>query len=122
MKKPPTRVERQHVYLTYRELFSGKNAHVRTKKDIIGTIQACSTTKPSTTIQPKRRTISILRSLLDNHVFDTEGQGRIEFPELWLNRPRDDQARTECGTSHSELIKLEDFEQTLLPQASQQGT
>lgn len=119
MKRPPTRVERQRAYLRYREVFSGNNALVRTKKDIIDAIQASSTSEPSAIQHRHRRTISILRSLLESQVFQLEEQAKKEFPELWLKIPKGNE--TLPHSNSTQLIKLEDFE-TNLTQAKPQST
>lgn len=119
MKRPPTKVERQHTYLRYREVFSGKRALVRTKKDILDAIQASAMTEPSAIQHPKRRTISILRSLLERQVFQLEEQAREEFPELWLKISEGNEALPQGDPS--QLIKLEDFETEHLPQARPQS-
>jgi hypothetical protein len=119
MKPPPTRIERQHAYLRYRKVFSGRSALVRTKKDILAAIQAFSASEPSAVQLPKRKTISILRSLLEQQVFQLDEQARKEFPELWLKIPEGNEALPQRDPS--QLIKLEDFETNILPQARLQS-
>lgn len=119
-KRPPTRIERQHVYLRYREVFTGKNALLRTKKDIISAIEALNTSKPLAIQHQKRKTISILRTLLEAQIFQSEEQAREEFPELWLQTPKRNKAFTRGEVS--QLIKLEDFENDILPQSRPQST
>lgn len=120
LKPPPTRIERQHIYLRYREVFTGQNALLRTKKDIVGAIEASTTSKPSAIQHQKRKTISILRALLEGQIFQSEEQARNEFPELWLKTPKGNKAFP--GGEASQLIKLEDFENNILPQSRPQST
>jgi hypothetical protein len=125
---PSAKIERQSVYLAYRELFSGKNALVRNKKAILSIIRATPTVKPLVGQHLKRKTIPILKSLLDNRIFEQEEQARREFPELWSKSSEDRQpSKTliQHNTALKDLVKHEDSGQKLnaesLPHASLHG-
>lgn len=77
------KVERQRVYLTYRKLFTGKNARVRKKKAILRIVQSSPTSEPLDEQHLKQKTIPILRSLLNDRVFEIEEAAKIDFPEVW---------------------------------------
>jgi len=85
----PTKVERQRVYLAYRKLFTGKNARVRKKKAILRIVQASPTSEPLDEQHLKQKTIPILRSLLNDRVFEIEEAAKIDFPEVWTT-PREE--------------------------------
>lgn len=107
---PPAKIERQRVYLAYRELFSGNNAFVRHNKVILSIIKASQIGTPLTGQRLKRKTVPILRSLLNDRVFELEEQARKEFPELWLNSSQDrisNKTLTEHTATPEELVKHE---------------
>lgn len=79
----PNKVERQRVYLAYRKLFSGQNARVRSKKAIHRIVRAQPISEPLDEQDLKQRTIPILRSLLNDRVFEIEEAAKVDFPGLW---------------------------------------
>jgi hypothetical protein len=101
---PSAKAERQSVYLAYRELFSGKNALVRNKKAILNIVRATPTIKPPVGQHFKRKTIPILRALLNDRIFEQEEQARKEFPEFWL-KSSDDRQPSKTPIQHNTAPK-----------------
>lgn len=77
--------ERKHVFLAYREVFTGKNALVRKKKAIRNLVfrHHWPTYEKSVEIS-EINVVRILKSLLEDHVFESEEYASKEFPELFV--------------------------------------
>ena len=119
---PTVRVERRRVYVTYRKLFSGRNALVRAKKTILKIIHTSPTFRPFAGQKLDSKTISILKSLHSDRVFELEEVAKKEFPELWSKTSPDSKAPTKYDPTHLKPTKLEETEGTNVPQVSLHGT
>ena len=118
------KVERRRVYVAYRKLFSGTNALVRKKKAILKILQTSPTFKPFAGQHLESRTISILKSLLKDHVFELEEAAKREFPELWSKTSPDSKALTTCDLTQLKPTKLQESREEAcqsLPQANPYG-
>jgi hypothetical protein len=84
-----TRVQRRCAYSTYRELFTGKNACVRKSRAIRSIILRHSAVSKTTTGDcPLDKIVPILKSLLNDRVFESEEQAKRLFPELFPKLPK----------------------------------
>jgi hypothetical protein len=80
--------DRQRVFLVYRELFNGTNAAIRKTKSIRSIVLSHAPTLQISTVDTHLDTvISILKSLLNDRVFESEEQASKFFPELFLDSP-----------------------------------
>jgi hypothetical protein len=78
--------DRRQVFLTYRELFTGKNVR---KKKVIRKIllKHLPDSKASASDAYINDTVSILKSLLEDRVFQSEEQANEHFPDLFKGSP-----------------------------------
>jgi hypothetical protein len=80
--------DRQRVFLAYRELFNGTNAAVRKTKAIRSIVLSHTPASQVSTADTHLDTvISILKSLLNDRVFESEEQASKFFPELFPDSP-----------------------------------
>jgi hypothetical protein len=81
-----TKVERQHVYTTYREYFHGKPSRAWKRKALCKIILKHETV-PGMTVDDSHvnRIVPVLKALLKDHVFQSEDQAKREFPGLFLS-------------------------------------
>lgn len=82
--------ERRCAYLTYRDTFCGSKARVRNRKVIRSIVLkhwAQSGVTPDE--QHLTKTISALKALLKDRVFELEKLARKEFPDLFAKSPAD---------------------------------
>ena len=80
--------ERQRVYLTYRDTFCGSKARVRDRK-VIRSIVLKHWAQSGTSLDEQHlgTTITVLKALLKNRVFEFERQAREAFPDLFAKPP-----------------------------------
>lgn len=83
-----TEKERQFMYLTYRGLFCGSKARVR-NREVIRSIVLKHLCQSGNDVhkQHLERTISILKTLLKDRVFEFERTARRTFPDLFAKTP-----------------------------------
>jgi hypothetical protein len=80
--------DRQRVFLVYRELFSGRNAAVRKTRAIRNIVLSPALGLKVSAADTRLDTIiSILKSLLNDRVFESEEQASRFFPELFPVSP-----------------------------------
>ncbi|KAF2818257.1 hypothetical protein CC86DRAFT_375929 [Ophiobolus disseminans] len=80
--------DRRQVFLTYRELFTGKNVQVRKKKAIRKILlNHLPGLKESAGDAYINDIVSILKSLLEDRVFQSEEQASKHFPDLFTRPP-----------------------------------
>lgn len=78
-----TKEERQRVFSTYREVFTGDTARVRKKKAIRSIVQKHSlSSKVLLGDREIEKLVPIHRALLHDRVFESEELASKEFPEL----------------------------------------
>ncbi|KAH6613074.1 hypothetical protein C7974DRAFT_405121 [Boeremia exigua] len=88
MALQPSRAD-QYIYLTYRDTFCGSKARVRDRKVIRNIVLkhwAQSGTPPDE--QHLDKTISVLKTLLKDRVFEFERRARKAFPDLFAKSPQ----------------------------------
>jgi hypothetical protein len=78
--------DRRQVFLTYRELFTGKNVRKRkTIRKIL--LNSSPDLKESAGDAYIRNIVSVLKSLLEDRVFQSEEQASKHFPDLFTRPP-----------------------------------
>lgn len=77
------------MYLTYRDLFCGSKARVRNRK-VIRSIVVKHLGQSGTVVhkQHLEKTIDILKTLLEDRLFEFERAARKIFPDLFAKSPR----------------------------------
>jgi hypothetical protein len=78
--------DRQHVFFTYRELFTGKNVRKRKaiRKILLNHLPDLKESAGDAYIN---NTVSILKSLLEDRVFQSEDEASKHFPDLFTGPP-----------------------------------
>jgi len=86
--------DKRRVFLAYRTVFTGPSAHIRKSKKVREVIQQH---KNSFQVLIKDvgfdNVLDILKTLLDQRVFESELKAKIVFPELFLSTPARDVQR-----------------------------
>jgi hypothetical protein len=114
-----TPAERRRVFLAYRTIFNGTNAHIRKTKKVREVVQSHSKSfEPLIRDLDFDKVVDVVKSLLDQSIFESELQAKIAFPELFRSSPARDVQRSasEVDAARSEAEALE-----VLSSASEQG-
>jgi hypothetical protein len=114
-----TPTERRRVFLAYRTIFNGANAHLRKTKKVREVVQSHSKSfEPLIRDLDFEKIVDVVKSLLDQTIFESELQVKIAFPELFRSSPARDIQRSasEVGAARSEAKALE-----VLSSVSEQG-
>lgn len=78
------RTERQRVFSTFRDVFTGKNAHLRKEKAIHGLVlQYWSSRKSLVGDCGIHKAVRIIKALLNGRIFELEVRASKEFPDLF---------------------------------------
>jgi hypothetical protein len=83
-----TKTQQRSVYLACRAIFTGQKAHLRKQKLVRKEL-----TNHLSVLQPLMRelgtekVVTILRALLEKHVFESELRAKQEFPDLFRSSP-----------------------------------
>lgn len=110
---PYSQADKRRVFLAYRAIFIGKNAHLRRHKKVV---ELVNSHKPS--FDPLIRDfgvskiVEILKILLDARIFESELRAKVEFPELFRSSPVREVQRTQSENDaiRSESQALEEIE------------
>lgn len=119
---PAVKVERRRVYVAYRKLFSGRNALVRKNNAILKIVRTSPTFQPLAGQDLESTTVPIIKSLLNDRVFELDEAARKDFPELWLEPSQDSKAPMKCDSTHSKPDKLEKPGKASVPHFDLHGT
>lgn len=114
-----TPAERRRVFLAYRTVFNGTNAHIRKIKKVREVVQSHNKSfEPLIRDLDFDKVVDVVKSLLDQSIFESELQAKITFPELFRSSPARDVQRSasEVDAARSEAEALE-----VLSSASEQG-
>jgi hypothetical protein len=113
-----TPAERRRVFLAYRTVFNGTNAHIRKIKKVREVVQSHKSFEPLIRDLDFDKVVDVVKSLLDQSIFESELQAKITFPELFRSSPARDVQRSasEVDAARSEAEALE-----VLSSASEQG-
>jgi hypothetical protein len=83
--------DKRRVFLAYRTVFTGPNAHIRKSKKVQEVIQQH---RQSFELLIKdfgfNKVVDIVKALLDQRVFESELKAKIVFPELFRSSPARD--------------------------------
>ena len=86
----------RRVFLAYRTVFTGPQAHIRRSKKIREVIeQHESSFKPLIKDFGLNKVVDIVKALLDQRVFESELKAKVAFPELFQTSPARDVQRNE---------------------------
>jgi hypothetical protein len=86
----------RRVFLAYRTVFTGPNAHIRKSKKVREVIeQHRESYKPLIRDFGFDKVADIVKTLLDQRVFESELKAKIAFPELFKTSPARDVQRNE---------------------------
>ena len=104
-----TPAERRRVFLAYRTVFNDTNAHIR-KTKVREVVQSHSKSfKPLIRDLDFEQVVDVVKSLLDQSIFESELQAKIAFPELFRSWTARDVQRSasEVDAARSEAEALE---------------
>lgn len=115
-------VDRRRVYLACKAIFTGNNAQLRKQKKIRELVE-----RRRTSLGPLigdfgiQGVVDILRGLLDDRIFQSELNAKVEFPELFLSSPERDIQRAEsenhaaqsAAEALEEIASLDQFDNEL---------
>jgi hypothetical protein len=111
--------DRRRVFLAYRTVFTGPQAHIRRTKKVREVIeQHESSFQPLIKDFGLSKVIDIVKALLDQCVFESELKAKVTFPELFQTSPARDVQRndSENDAARSTAEALEE-----LTSASERG-
>jgi hypothetical protein len=87
-------VDKRRVFLAYRTVFTGPNAHIRKSKKVREVIQQHRKSfEPLIKDFGFNKVVDIVKALLDQRVFESELKAKIAFPELFRSSPARDVQR-----------------------------
>jgi hypothetical protein len=112
-------VDKRRVFLAYRTVFTGPNAHIRKSKKVREVIQQHRKSfEPLIKDFGFNKVVDIVKALLDQRVFESELKAKIAFPELFRSSPARDVQRnaSENDAARSAAEALE-----VLSSASERG-
>jgi hypothetical protein len=114
-----TAAERRRVFLAYRTVFNGTSAHIWKTKKVREVVQSHSKSfEPLIRGVDFEKVVDVVKSLLDQSIFESELQAKIAFPEPFRSSPARDVQRSasEVDAARSEAEALE-----VLSSAGEQG-
>lgn len=104
--------DKQRVYLACRAIFAGSYAQLRKPKKIRELVHAHKSSFPSLIRDyGVEKVLDILKSLLEQGIFQSQVKAKIEFPELFLSSPTRDvqRATSQKDAARSEAEALEEI-------------
>lgn len=88
--------DRRRVFLAYRTVFTGPQAQIRKSRKVREVVeQHKSSFKPLIKDFGLNKVVEIVKTLLDQRVFESEFKAKIAFPELFQTSPARDVQRNE---------------------------
>lgn len=109
---PHSSADKRRVYLACRAIFAGNNAQLRRPKKIRELVDAHeSSLSPLIRDCGANKVLDILKSLLEQGIFQSQVKAKIEFPELFQSSPTRDvqRATSENDAARSEAAALEEI-------------
>lgn len=108
-----TSADRRRVFLAFRTVFTGPQAQIRRVKKVREAIeQHKASFQPLIKDFGLEKVVDIVKTLLDNCIFESEAKAKIAFPELFQSSPARDVQRNESenDAARSAAEALEEVE------------
>lgn len=105
--------DQQRIFLAYRALFEGQNAHVRQPKAIRKIlISSKKSSSPLVLSLGLDRVVSVLKGLLERGIFSSELKAKLAFPVLYETSPEQDARHeaSDAGAAREEAEALQEVE------------
>lgn len=105
--------DQQRIFLAYRALFEGQNAHVRQPKAIRKIlISSKKSSSPLVLSLGLDRVVSVIKGLLERGIFSSELKAKLAFPVLYETSPEQDARHeaSDAGAAREEAEALQEVE------------